>query len=361
MAEPTQQYHASYGRKRATIRDVARAAGVSYQTVSRVLNATGPVADGTRARVVRAIEDLGYEPDPVATSLATRQRHTLGIVSATFEGNACIQVLEGASAYAHDHDYQIVIAGEEHRSRSEPTGISLLKRQRLAGVLIIYHGSRDDNFRLLEDLPRSVPVVTTGYAFDRSDVVAVTVDTSSAAEEATRHLLAIGHRRIAVITGAHAAYETVQRDQGYRRAIEQAGRPVDEGLIVEGDWFVDSGYRAGMRLLDSGVEFTAVFAHSDRMAIGCIRAFRDRGLRIPEDVGVVGFNDISLARYVEPPLTTVRYAGYELGRVCAKALLALANGAASPADVVAEADRTILTPRLIVRSSCGARTGTPAA
>jgi LacI family transcriptional regulator len=309
--------------------------------------------------VVRAIDELGYEPDPVATSLATRQRHTLGIVSATFEGNACVQVLEGASAYAHEHGYQIVIAGEEHRSRSEPAGISLLKRHRLAGVLIIYHGSRDDNYRLLEDLPRSVPVVTTGYAFDRSDVVAVTVDTSAAAAEATRHLLGLGHRRIAVITGAHEAYETVQRDRGYRAALEEAGVSVDEELIIEGDWFVDSGYRAGMRLLDSGAEFTAIFAHSDRMAIGCMRALRDRGHRVPGDVAVVGFNDISLARYVEPPLTTVRYAGYELGQVCAKALLSLANGAASPADVVAEADRTSLSPRLIVRGSCGARTGTP--
>jgi len=157
-----------------------------------------------------------------------------------------------------------------------------------------------------------------------------------------------------VVTGAQHAYETVQRDAGYRAALAAAGITPRDELVVGGDWFVESGYEATNDLLSRRVDFTAVFAHSDRMAVGCIRALLDHGLRVPQDVAVVGFNDISLARYVSPPLTTVHYPLYELGQVCTRLLIARASSApaAEVAEIEAEARR--LRPRLVVRQSCGA-------
>ena len=344
-------------RKRVTIREVGEHAGVSYQTVSRVLNESGPVSAEARERVELAIRELGYVPDPVAATLANRTSRVIGIVTATYEGNACVQTLEGAGAYLERHGYAVVIGGGEHRSRAEPEMLPFLKQQRVEGLLIIYHGSEDDSHRLLSEIPPNIPVVTVGYAHDRENVLAVGVDSEAGARTATEHLISLGHRRIAVIAGAPHAYETVQRDAGYSSAMTRAGLEVDERLAESGDWFIESGYEATMRLLERSSDFTALFAHSDRMAVGAIRALLDRGLRVPADVAVVGFNDISLARYAVPPLTTVHYPLYELGEICGRLVIARAN--AEPGDEAALTDDEIrrLEPHLVVRESCGAASG----
>jgi len=231
--------------------------------------------------------------------------------------------------------------------------LPFLRQQRVEGLLIIYHGSEDDTYRLLAEIPRSIPVVTTGYAQDRDNVVSVKVDTRTGAREATEHLIRLGHERIALVTGAPRAYETVQRNAGYRAALDAAGIPFRDELVEAGDWFVESGYDAMRLLFSRSSAFTAVFAHSDRMAVGCIRAVLDHGLRVPEDIAVVGFNDISLARYVSPPLTTVHYPLYELGQICTRLLIARVDSSPAAELGAIQAEAQDLRPGLVVRQSCG--------
>ncbi len=340
--------------KKTTIRDVAARAGVSYQTVSRVLNNSTQVSQGTREQVLKAIEELEYSPDPVATSLATNRSYTLGMITATFTGNSMVRVLEGADTYALRNGYQIVISGEEHRSRSEPIYVPFIKRQRVEGVLIIYHGSKNDHHQILRDIPKSMPVVSTGYAFNQKNILAVRVNTRKGAKKAINHLLGLGHRSIAMITGAAGAYETVERNKGYRNALRQAGIRYDPSLVVEGDWFVESGYQAALILSATGRRFSAVFAHSDRMAMGCISALVEKGIRVPEDTAVVGFNNIEEAGYFNPPLTTVYYPAYEHGRICAKLLIALTEGEKYPERKLSDEELKSLETHLIIRRSCGA-------
>ncbi len=341
-------------KKRPNIRDVAAKAGASRQTVSRVLTNSARVRETTRSRVLGAIETLAFSPDPVATSLATNRSYVLGIIVATFTGNAMSRVLEGADIYALQQGYQIMISGEEHRSRSEPLNLPLIRRQRIEGILIMYHGSKNDHYTILKEIPRSIPVVTTGYAFDQKNILAVRVNSRRGAAMATRHLIGLGHRSIAMITGAAGAYETVERNTGFKEAMRQAGVPWDSSLVVEGDWFVRSGYTAAQHLVAEKRTFSAVFAHSDRMALGCISVLIEHGLRVPEDVAVVGFNDFSISEYTNPPLTTVHYPGYELGALCAKLLIARCQGQRHPERNLSRAERASLKPYLVVRRSCGA-------
>jgi LacI family transcriptional regulator len=220
--------------------------------------------------------------------------------------------------------------------------------------MIAYHGSKDDHYDILAAVPDTIPVVTTGYAFDQSNVVAVRVDSRKGARDAVRHLVALGHESIAMITGAPRAYETEERILGYRDAMNEAGLSVDSSLLVEGDWFVESGFLAANRLLEDSGPFSAVFAHSDRMAMGCIAALTEHGRRVPEDVAVVGYNDIPESRYYNPPLTTVRYPSFELGQICAKLLIDLIDGKDPLAADRIQDESDALNTQLVVRRSCGA-------
>jgi LacI family transcriptional regulator len=266
-----------------------------------------------------------------------------------------VHTIEGAQVYAVAHDYQITISGEELHSRSEPTAHSLLKRQPIEGLLIAYHGSKDDHYGILKTIPATLPVVTTGYAFDQGNVFAVRVDSRAGAHNAVRHLISLGHRSIGMITGAARAYETEERILGFRDAMDEANISVSSSLLVEGDWFVESGYLAAKRLLEMKSRFSAVFAHSDRMAMGCIAALTEHGMRVPEDIAVVGYNDIPESKYYNPTLTTVRYPNYELGQICTKLLIDLIDGKDIVSTCRTWQEPDALNTQLIVRGSCGSQ------
>jgi LacI family transcriptional regulator len=266
-----------------------------------------------------------------------------------------VHTIEGAQEYAVAHDYQITISGEELHSRSEPTAYSLLKRQPIEGLLIAYHGSEDDHYDILKSIPASIPVVTTGYAFDQSNVFAIRVDSRAGAQNAVRHLISLGHRSIATITGAPRAYETEERNLGYRDVLGEADISLDPSLLVEGDWSVESGYLSTKRLLEKKRRFSAIFAHSDRMAMGCIFALSERGLEVPDDIAVVGYNDIPESKYYRPPLTTVRYPNFELGQICTKLLLELIDRKDTNSEYGNWQESNALHTQLIIRDSCGSQ------
>jgi len=338
-------------RKKTTIEDVAALAGVSRQTVSRVVNDRDLVADETRARVLAAIEELDYRPNASARSLASRRTYVLGIVTADFSDYTHACIIEGAEAEAQSQGYLFFVSSAEHGPDGEPLHSPLLSQRQSEGLLIVYHGSDHDTYAIFEDIPHDLPVVTIGYAENREGVATVSITNARGARQATSHLLSLGHRRIAHITGPPKMHESISRWLAYTQTLREAEIVPDDRLIAEGDWSSASGYRATIELIERGVDFTAIFVQNDRMAMGVLQALRERGLRVPEDMAVVGFDDIPSARYFSPPLTTIHHPFRELGRTGTRLLIELVNGRPAPTE------RVRLGTSLVVRHSCGARDG----
>lgn len=334
-------------RKQTTIEDVAALADVSRQTVSRVLNNTGVVAEETRARVLAAIETLNYRPSAVARSLASRRTFVLGILTADVSDYTHARIIEGAEAEAREQDYMTFVSGSDHSPVGEPLHSSLLSQHRAEGLFIVYHGADCDSYSIFGNIPDDLPVVTIGYARHRENVVTIGIPNWASAHRATAHLLSLGHRHIAHITGPPALYESQERWSGYAAALKEAGISPEDAWVADGDWSSASGYRGTLDLLDRSPGFTALFVQNDRMAMGALQALRERGLRVPQDVAVVGFDDIPSARYFCPPLTTVHHPFYELGQTGTRLLIDLIDGRPTPSDPV------LLETKLIIRSSCG--------
>ncbi|MFN8473128.1 MAG: LacI family DNA-binding transcriptional regulator [Anaerolineae bacterium] len=338
--------------QRTTIKDVAARAGVSYQTVSRVLNGKGEVSDDTRQRVQTAIDDLDYRPSAIARSLVSQRTHVLGLFTADFSDYTHARIIEGAEAEARHQGYLIFVSGGDRGPDGEPLSTPLLSQHQTEGLLIVYHGSDRDTGALFEHISSDLPVVTIGYGRDRSHVVSLGIANVQGGRLATEHLLSLGHRRVALISGPRQFYASQERYVGYTQALAQADLQVDQRLVDAGDWTSASGYAAMLRLLDSA-SFDAVFVQNDRMAMGALQALRERGLRVPDDMAVVGFDDIPSTPYFDPSLTTVHQPNFELGRAAAQTLIDIIHGAPPPAEPIR------LATHLVVRLSCGATIAAP--
>ncbi|MCS7283784.1 MAG: LacI family transcriptional regulator, partial [Anaerolineae bacterium] len=292
-------------RSRPTIQDVARRAGVSRQTVSRVLNNKGEVRPETRERVLAAIEELNYRPNAVARSMVRGHTYTLGCIAPTLTDYTFASIIEGAQAEARRQGYFILTGSAPTEHEVESLLEEFLHRQ--VDGLIVFNPYADGRFRyLLPLIENGTPVVYLGNTPCSEPVSSVRCDDRDGGYQATRYLLELGHRAIATITGPPNEECVGDRLDGYRRALAEYALSVNERLILRGDWSAISGYRATSSLLETGVSFTAIFAQNDQMAIGAIRALREAGLQVPRDVSVIGFDDIPLASYFDPPLTTLR-------------------------------------------------------
>jgi DNA-binding LacI/PurR family transcriptional regulator len=305
---------------RVTIRDVAALAGVSHQTVSRVINGSERVNPETRQRVEAAIAQLDYRPNAIARSMAQGRTGTLACLAPNLTDYTFASIIEGAESEARRQGYFMITA-----SAPDPQTFGVLVEE-LAGsrrieALLVINPYIDNRYTFL---PHDIPAVLVG-AHPRSEGFgSVMLDERGAGEIATRHLLELGHRQIAHITGPLVEDCTQDRLAGYRAALEAAGLTYDPALIVEGDWSATSGHQALQSLAEREADFTAVFAQNDRMAVGAIRALHELGLYIPDDISVIGFDDMPLASYFEPPLTTLRQdvfcTGCEAARLLIQAL-----------------------------------------
>ncbi|MFN8483452.1 MAG: LacI family DNA-binding transcriptional regulator [Anaerolineae bacterium] len=333
--------------QRTTIKDVAARAGVSYQTVSRVLNGKDDVSDKTRERVRAAIDELNYRPSAIARSLVSQRTHVLGLFTADFSDYTHARIIEGAEAEARHQGYLIFVSGGDRGPDGEPLSSPLLSQHQTEGLLIVYHGSDRDTGALFEHVSPELPVVTIGYGRDLPRVVSVGIANVQGGYLATEHLLALGRRRIALISGPRQFYASQERYAGYAQALAQANRQVDQRLVDAGDWTSASGYAAMLRLLDRA-SFDAVFVQNDRMAMGALQALRERGRRVPDDIAVVGFDDIPSTPYFDPHLTTVHQPNFELGQAAAQILIDIIHGAPPPVAPIR------LTTHLVIRQSCGA-------
>jgi DNA-binding LacI/PurR family transcriptional regulator len=332
----------SVGRdRRPVMHDVARLAGVSHQTVSRVINNSPNVKTSTRERVLDAMRQLEYRPNSLARSLATSRTKRIGVISfdvRLFGPGSTLVAIERA---AHDRGYGIALAsmtglvGDEARA-----AVATLDAQRVDGLIVIapHTGAVD----AMGSLPRSLPVVALEAEY-RPDISVVAIDQRHGAQLATQHLLDLGHRTVWHAGGPPDWTEAEQRVEGWSDTLTAAGAEVPPPL--RGDWSSRSGYESGLELADRD-DVTAVFAANDQIALGVLRAFHERGIAVPADRSVVGFDDIPEAEYFVPGLTTVRQNFDAVGRRGLERLIRLIeNGVARRRHV------TLIKPELVVRSS----------
>mgnify|MGYP001791660018 CR=1 FL=1 len=331
-----------------SIRDVARLAGVSYQTVSRVLNNHPSIRDSTKARVTQVMEDIQYRPNRAARMLVTRHSRTIGVLSASSADYGPARSVVAIEDAARAAGYYVNIA---NLRASDQTSISEalehLMEQAIEGLVVIAPQVRV--FDVLERMSIEVPYVS----FQPTGRVEhlVPADQVAGARMATRHLIDLGHREIIHLGGPQDWIEAEARMRGFLEEIDSAELNTNPPIL--GDWTAEFGYYAGQELLRSR-DFTAVFAASDHMALGLMHAFRDAGLEIPRDVSVVGFDDIPDARHFWPPLTTIRQDFAEIGRSAVEVLLGKVRG-----EVIAEPGQIL--PELVVRGSTGRARGTTGA
>lgn len=303
-----------------TVLDVAREAGVSASTVSRILNGTAPVTSDKRKAVEKAIRKLDFRPNLFARSLKTGTTMTVGILTQDVESPFYGRAMKGIEAGLAGTGYAPIIVTGHWNANEEAERVRLLMARRIDG-LVILTGHLDD--RQIAEFARHQPIVVTGRRLDAPQVRALALDQEAGGYLATRHLLSLGHRRIAHIAGPADHTDATERRAGYERALREAGLPLARELVVQSDFMESGGLLAMNRLLDSGQSFTAVFAANDQSAFGARMAMYRRGVRVPDDVSIVGVDDLPGAAYATPPMTTVRQPIYEIGLAAAHALLTL--------------------------------------
>ena len=341
--------------------DVARIAGVSHQTVSRVLNDHPNVKPATRDRVIAAIRELGYRPNAAARTLVTRRTRSLGVISfnTTLYGPA--SMLYGIEQAAKQHDYFVTVAALASLDRrSVLDAVDRLRDQAVEGIIVI--APETTAVSALSQVRSDVPLVAVGCG-THAALASVAVDNEAGAELATSYLLDLGHRTVHHLTGPRSWLDAQERETGWRRALRSRGVAEPEPL-AGGDWSARTGYELGRRLAgqiardadpaaaDGGSEpVTAVFCANDHTALGLLRALQQSGLRVPEDVSLVGFDDIPEAEYFGPPLTTVRQDFDELGRRALGAVVELIGSRPAAGTAARQVPRVSIGPSLVVRAS----------
>jgi DNA-binding LacI/PurR family transcriptional regulator len=327
---------------RPTIYDVARLAGVSTATVSRSLNGTGQIAPGTRAAIDAAVERLGYRPNTIARSLVTKSTQTIALLLPDITNPFYAALVSGIQQRALEAGYTMLLCTTEGDPEREEQYLSVLRAKQVDGALV--DGLVLPPDRVARFVADGFPIVCLDRDVDSASVPLVQVDNRLGAKLATEHLLSLGHTRIAHVAGAPELGISEQRVAGYREALAEAGIEPDPALVAVGSFTLEGGYHAAMSLLAGGCP-TAIFAANDLSAIGVISAIVESGRRVPADVSVVGFDDLHLAAYTTPPLTTIHQPALEIAERAIQLLLDLSNGRK------VRRFRHLLEPALVVRGS----------
>jgi LacI family transcriptional regulator len=329
---------------RATIRDIADAAGVSIATVSRVLNGRPDVSPGTREAVLRVVRDQGFSMNRSARALSGGRTGLIGVTLPIVHVEYFSRILWGASEALYEHDMRVVLCPTMHERDREVTLLEQLLQGTTDGALLLLTRESNDALRALERKGFPFVVLDPRYPVDEGTPV-VSAAHWAGAKAATEHLLSLGHRRIGAITGPHGWVASVDRLDGYQAALAAAGVLADPDLIAKGNFTGESGRAAASQLLGLPEPPTAIFAFNDEMAVGAMRVAEQRGLRLPDDLSIVGFDDLEKAEIVTPALTTVRQPLAEMGRMAVSLLTRVVE------DQPIEAMRVELATKLIVRDS----------
>lgn len=330
------------GAASITIKEVAAQAGVSVATVSRVFNNLGPVREATSRRVRDAAQHLHYVPHPVARSLSIRKTTTIGVLLPELHGEFFSEVIRGIDVAARGRGYHLLVSGS-HSDQREMIAVLMAVRGRVDGLIVM---SPDLEPAAL-CRQAGMPVVLLNCR--TTNTPSITIANRAGAVAMMNHLASLGHVRIAFIKGPDTNSDAVERLRGYRSAMRRIGPPTARLVEIDGDFSEQSGYAAGERLSGLHPRPTAVFAANDAMAIGALAALRSAGVTVPEDIALGGFDDIPIARYIAPPLTTVSVAIDELGRRAFDLVI-------DAIETTGDGQRRVetLPAKLIIRESCGA-------
>lgn len=326
----------------ATIYDVAKKVGVSTATVSRALSNSGYVRKDLKEQIQQVAREMDYQPNSLARGLVTKESYILGLIMPDISNPFFPAVARGIEDVANENGYNVLLCNTDGSSRKETDYINVLRSRQADGVIFTTSQVNPKNAKMLIDA--GIPVVLA----DRRMSIAcdsVVAENVTGAYRAVRHLLDIGHTRIGVIAGPMGVATSEERIEGYRKALLESGIAVQDALICEGNYRQHSGYECVGKLLELPDPPTAVFACNDLMAVGALSALEDRGLRVPDDVAVVGYDDITVASVTRPRLTTVAQPKYEMGAVACKMLIERLKNPDKPYQSI------VLDPQLVIRES----------
>lgn len=329
--------------KRITIEDVARAAGVSRQTVSRAMNDKGEISPETKERVMRAVQQLGYRPNRLAQGMVTRRTYTVGLVLGNIINPFFPEVTRGVQDVAQANGYNVFLCNTDDRGDIELQELRSLAAQGVDGIILFSHHASDEELRSFADDYR--PIVLINRVFSHPHISLLIVDNYRGAQLAAEYLIKHHHTHLGMITDDSSGYLTSRRVSGFKQTILEHELPFSENQIVPAKSNLEGGYQATHRLLDQHPATTAIFAFNDLMAVGAIRSCLERGLRVPEDIAIIGFDDIQFASMTNPSLTTIRVDKYALGQ---KAMLRVIEMIEDPETNFPRLD---MKPELIVRES----------
>ncbi len=327
----------------AKIEDVAREAGVSTATVSRVLSGKPYVSEDLRKRVLDAVQTLSYRPSRVARSLRVQRSNIIGLIVSDVQNPFFTTVARAVEDVAYQHQFSVFLCNTDEDPEKEALYIDLMLAEHVAGVIVTPSSSTSKAYRHLVDA--DVPVVALDRRVEGGDIDTVVVDNVSGAYEAVAHLIAEGHRRIGAVLGARVSTTGEERYRGYARALEAHGIPLDPALVRSGVGRTGIGYEFTQELLALANPPTALFVGNNLLTIGALRAIQEQGLRIPVDIALASFDETDWMYFVRPALTVVAQPTYELGQIAAEMLLRrLDDKHAPPREVV-------LRPTLLIRDS----------
>jgi LacI family repressor for deo operon, udp, cdd, tsx, nupC, and nupG len=328
--------------KMVSIIDVAKKANVSTATVSRVISNAGTVKKETAEKVLEAIQTLNYQPNMLARQLRKMETKTILVVVPDITNTFFSNVFRGIELVADENGYQVLLGDTGNVVKRECGYFDILRQRKADGMILLTARSHQ---HLLENLSGEYPIVLACEYFEGSQLPTVSIDNISSARKATEHLVSLNHKRIGHISGPLEVVVGRDRLKGFKQAMVQNNLLVDAYLIQEGDFSFESGFNLMMKLLMLENPPTAVFAANDEMAIGAVKAIKSKGLKVPEDISVVGFDDIKFASIFEPALTTVAQPTFEIGKQAMELLIKLINK-----DKL-EKDQFMLEDRLVVRDS----------
>jgi len=310
--------------KYITLKMVAEKAGVSVNTASRAINNKSDINLETKKRVLQIAKELGYIRNAAAVALRTKKTGTIGVVIADNSNPFYAEVLNGIEVAAREKNYHIILANTQRDYRKEEEAINLLRAKRVDGLLIAPVQDRDDDIKKL--IEANIPFVIVGRDFENIEVDAVYNDEVKGGFLATEYLIKKEHKRIALIDGFLYKSPAKGRLEGYKKALNKYKISLDESLISVGDINIEDGYERTKQMLEKELNFTAIFAYNDMMAFGSMQAIKEKGLRIPEDIGLVGYDDIPFSSLMSPALTTIKLKKQELGVESVKLLFSRING-----------------------------------
>ena len=334
-----------------TIREVAESAGVSYATVSHVINNTRLVSPETRQRVLAAMDALNYRPNALARSLRQGKTNTIGLVLPDSANPFFAEISRGIEDEAFKKGYSVFLCNTELDMQRELFYVDVLSKKQVDGIIFVAAGDQADSLDFL--LRRNMPLVMIDRNVPNVEVDAVLTDNQLGGFLATRHLLDLGHTRIACIAGPSSITPSAERIIGYRKALEETGISYDENLIIRGDYHAQSGMDITHSILKMTPRPTAIFALNDLMALGALRAAAEAGYSVPQDLAVVGYDDLEIAHFTNPPLTTIAQPKKEIGAQAVNLLVDRMSRKTRPPS------RLVLAPELIIRRSTQPRLPSP--